>query len=923
MQAVGTSGDGLTLSGGAIAAWAQWVDAVAAPRGPLAGLTGAVQFAQLERLLLETGAFPELPVSRIAGAFRASLPTRDSHSALPHPCLPASGGPALSVSGLVECLVRCSALSAALTTSGGDKEAAWEGVSRVSEAFGEGLRSLLASPTFAEAEALCGESLEAMLHHNHLQSGTSPPGEDTEPPPPDAMRAHAELKAGHAAALARVYAAYAKKGGSGATGGVPAAGMAQIALDARLDLKSGHAGETGAASLDLFLRVLAHWSILGFEKPCYGGCIAGAQEMARQLAWRIINSTGVRRQVHLAQRRDSLESSKGAGGAGPLRRSKGAAGGGTAARSSGSSLFGGGAVDPTEVTLLLRKLFESHSHRGGGGGGKEPAGGEGRLTGKGFSRIVRDAGLCGPGGGQIPLAACDLILVEAIAEKKKRKLGATMHDFVAALDLLRRRVTAAGGGPWGSVYAFAAQVILPGWEQGSRTLGAVRDDHRVTALQPPGASGSPGRGAIASLFTKHRELFELVFSAFTIEAVSQGRQWGDGFHYPEGCMLTAGFEAFADTFGLTLRAGGTVSPAALQILFEAHAEPGAGEAQEAMAGSSGRTGIGGYLNPSRWWGAAGSSCGPSGGGGGGDAPPDASGDAPPGKLSYGGFLKSLAALSVAISPASVTTWPERLGRLLEVMSRSPAAEATAPSADGAAGAPSTASAGLTQSAVRRVVSDRARLLAKDILHRGDRHDANGSMSVNEMRTFLQGTPHQAFGEWLSTPGSRGVRWKQHDRDVDGAMDLSELEGAVEAHLTERESRGTSGTRSAGGATARGESGHFVVPVRHRGEGELAHVERLRLARGAAARKKEENEALVAGTSFQKKKKKTRPNESSLSTSRPPPVAEAPIQAPESIITIYGHLTLDSTPLYPGCGRSSYRADGLAPLDDPRPSLYGG
>ena len=65
-------------------------------------------------------------------------------------------------------------------------------------------------------------------------------------------------------------------------------------------------------------------------------------------------------------------------------------------------------------------------------------------------------------------------------------------------------------------------------------------------------------------------------------------------------------------------------------------------------------------------------------------------------------------------------------------------------------------------------------MAQTIMGCGDWHLRNGRLTVSEMRTGLQGTPHQAFGEWLSAPQTKDCMWKKYDVDMDGGLDLSEV-----------------------------------------------------------------------------------------------------------------------------------------------------
>ena len=73
-------------------------------------------------------------------------------------------------------------------------------------------------------------------------------------------------------------------------------------------------------------------------------------------------------------------------------------------------------------------------------------------------------------------------------------------------------------------------------------------------------------------------------------------------------------------------------------------------------------------------------------------------------------------------------------------------------------------------------------MAAEIMKTADRHCRNGALTVNEMRTFLRGSKWDSFMAWLSAPHTKDVHWKQHDRDLNGSMDIAELEEAVAAYL---------------------------------------------------------------------------------------------------------------------------------------------
>ena len=75
-------------------------------------------------------------------------------------------------------------------------------------------------------------------------------------------------------------------------------------------------------------------------------------------------------------------------------------------------------------------------------------------------------------------------------------------------------------------------------------------------------------------------------------------------------------------------------------------------------------------------------------------------------------------------------------------------------------------------------------MAAAIMRKADRHSQNGALSVSEMRTFLRGTEYHGFSLWLSAPQSKDPHWKQHDADLNGAMDMEELRACVKAYLRE-------------------------------------------------------------------------------------------------------------------------------------------
>jgi len=78
-------------------------------------------------------------------------------------------------------------------------------------------------------------------------------------------------------------------------------------------------------------------------------------------------------------------------------------------------------------------------------------------------------------------------------------------------------------------------------------------------------------------------------------------------------------------------------------------------------------------------------------------------------------------------------------------------------------------------------------VAREIMAVGDRHYRNGRLSVNEMRTFLKGTSHEDFVIWLTGPGTRLTgNFRIFDLDCDGAIDLQELQRAVQSYYDDTE-----------------------------------------------------------------------------------------------------------------------------------------
>jgi len=104
---------------------------------------------------------------------------------------------------------------------------------------------------------------------------------------------------------------------------------------------------------------------------------------------------------------------------------------------------------------------------------------------------------------------------------------------------------------------------------------------------------------------------------------------------------------------------------------------------------------------------------------------------------------------------------------------------------------------------------RSKAIARTIMKAADRHARNGSLTVNEMNTYLAGTAYEGFVTWMTFyyRGASGAHQgrsnlAQFDTDGDGALDLQEVEGAVLQYLHEtppdkqfRSSRGPGSARS--------------------------------------------------------------------------------------------------------------------------------
>jgi len=83
-----------------------------------------------------------------------------------------------------------------------------------------------------------------------------------------------------------------------------------------------------------------------------------------------------------------------------------------------------------------------------------------------------------------------------------------------------------------------------------------------------------------------------------------------------------------------------------------------------------------------------------------------------------------------------------------------------------------------------------RRLAKEIMRIGDRHTANQELSITEMRTYLKGSKHHDFLEWLLKIDSGGgkidtKKFSQYDADSEGSLDIDELTSAVNQYVIDK------------------------------------------------------------------------------------------------------------------------------------------
>ena len=136
-------------------------------------------------------------------------------------------------------------------------------------------------------------------------------------------------------------------------------------------------------------------------------------------------------------------------------------------------------------------------------------------------------------------------------------------------------------------------------------------------------------------------------------------------------------------------------------------------------------------------------------------------------------------------------------------------------------------------------TDEAVQMARAIMDQADRHQRNGVLSVNELRTFLQGGEFAAFSEWLSPPGRRSTNWRQYDWDRDGGLDMAELTAAAGQFLeeSEAEQQQQAVERQAESAAAKASEPEHrqpeqAAPAEGLGAAELQHMEEQRAVQQA-------------------------------------------------------------------------------------------
>jgi len=601
----------IELKDGSVESWAIWRKETG-PKGVLSGLTGALQLSELEALFLETGALPNLPRSAIALAFKDALEVEGGKDNL---LLRKGGGRGLSASGFVDSLVRCSELSIAggwEESMGATKEEA------TLHTFGCVVASILSSPLFGEVETLTGSKLEEMLKGE--KNGRADEGEETkrtsERETTDVTETYQVLKKHYTEEFESIFESY------GRDGVVPASSMQRLAWDARLECVHASSEGTQADSFDLFLRILSHWSIVCFDQPTFERLLSGSAEVAHELAGRLIRSNEIRNTIKAGglshSRNEAAESSN---------SDVAFLGQDVNSNRRGSLPVGTEELDTAEILTSLRTLFEAHARNVKGVDNT-------RLSNREFLRILTASGLIGFSQGTLPMAGCELVFVQGLQDKKKKNLGGSFADFIHQIDLFRERLNenceGRGKDLYISPFALISDRIIP----------------------RGGPRASPDKASVENLFTLHKELFELVFSAFTMEAKEAGKQWGDGFHCSEGLIDVDGFLRFGESFGLL--GGDVITTNLLQLLHTAHAK-----SRTSFENDSHSTGLSSFFSFSGF----GKAWNP--------VPLSGTGEqSKPPAMDYEAFLKALTDLSVVLAPTVEAKWPEKLGKLLDVMCHS-------------------------------------------------------------------------------------------------------------------------------------------------------------------------------------------------------------------------------------------------------------
>ena len=82
--------------------------------------------------------------------------------------------------------------------------------------------------------------------------------------------------------------------------------------------------------------------------------------------------------------------------------------------------------------------------------------------------------------------------------------------------------------------------------------------------------------------------------------------------------------------------------------------------------------------------------------------------------------------------------------------------------------------------------------AAEIMRVADRHARNGQLCIAELQTFLTGTEHEEFLEWLLA--RRAALFKQFDADDDQDLDVHEIAKAVELYAKELDEKRARGGR---------------------------------------------------------------------------------------------------------------------------------